>query len=33
MLAGFFDFASPLNKNPNELAGPKKDKERKASGQ
>ncbi len=35
MLAGFVDFAIPLNMDPNDLAGPKKDKEKeqKASGQ
>ncbi|MBZ5592769.1 MAG: thiol-disulfide isomerase [Acidobacteriia bacterium] len=38
MLAGFVDFAIPLNMDPNELAGPKKDKDKgkeqqKASGQ
>jgi len=34
MLAGFVDFAIPLNMDPNDLAGPKKDKEKeqKASG-
>jgi hypothetical protein len=35
MLAGFVDFAIPLDMNPNDLAGPKKDKEKaqKSSGQ